>query len=150
MKKLFAFFAGAFLFVGAFGAFAADYEYATLLSITSHSGTITNGATSNYTAVANVRKADVVGIMTKLQLNGAGTDGSIFKFKKSVDGTNFESTPSILITNAANGTTAAYYFNQVTVSGARAIQLSSVVNGTSGQALTNVFVQVGIPARGAQ
>jgi hypothetical protein len=88
--------------------------------------------------------------MTKLQLNGAGTDGTIFKFKKSVDGENYESTPSILITNANAGTTATYYFNAVSVIGAQTIQLSSVVNGTSGQALTNVFVKVGIPARGAE
>jgi hypothetical protein len=149
MKKLLALFAIAFAFVGAVAS-ASDYEYATLLSITSHSGTITNGATSNYTAVAHVAKAETVGIMVKLQLNGAGTDNTLIKFKKSVDGENYETTPSIIVTNANAGTTATYYFTPVSVIGAQTIQLSSIVNGTSGQALTNVFVKVGIPARGAE
>jgi hypothetical protein len=125
---------------------AQNYEYATPLTIASLATTITNSATSNYTAVVNVKKADTVGIFTKFQLNGAGSSGNIIKFSKSVDGSNFETTPSILITNVSNGTTPAYYFNSVSVAGAAAIRLESVVNG-SAAALTNVLIQVGIPAR---
>jgi hypothetical protein len=124
----------------------AGYDRATPLTIASLATTITNSATSNYTAVVNVRKADTVGIFQKFQLNGAGTGGNIIKFSKSVDGVNFETTPSILITNASAGTTATYYFNSVSVAGAAAIRLESVVNG-SAAALTNVLIQVGIPTR---
>lgn len=123
----------------------SPYELVTLVSPNTLS--IQDGATSNYTSVVNVRRSDIIGIQTSIQLEGAGTDGCIFKFKKSVDGSNFETTPSILITNAAAGTTHTHYFNQVTVSGVQAIQLSSIVNGVSGQAITNFSVRVGIPAR---
>lgn len=125
-----------------------DFKPVTLLSITSHSLTITNGATSNYVVSAttpiraSVRGANTIGIGTKLQLNGAGTDGTIFKFKKSVDGVNFETTPSILITNANAGTTATYYVNSATVSGVAAIELATIINGTAAQAITNAFVKI--------
>lgn len=122
------------------------WDFATPLTIASLATTITNSATSNYTAVVNVRNADTVGIFTKFQLNGAGTGGNIVKFSKSVDGTNFETTPSILITNVSAGTTAQYYFTKVDVAGAAAIRLESVVNG-SAAALTNVFIKVGIAMR---
>lgn len=146
MKKLF--FAAMAAFALAFSpAYAqAGYDMATPLSISTLAATITNSATSNYTAVVNVRKADTVGIFTKFQLNGAGTGGNIIKFSKSVDGVNFETTPSILITNASAGATATYYFNSVSVAGAAAIRLESVLNG-SAAALTNVFIKVGIPTR---
>src|ERR1041385_7471048 len=120
---------------------AQSYDYATPLTIASLATTITNSATSNYTAVVNVKHADTVGIFQKFQLNGAGTGGNIIKFSKSVDGVNFETTPSILITNVSAGTTATYYFNSVSVAGAAAIRLESVVNG-SAAALTNVLIQV--------
>lgn len=144
MKKLLSLIAVAVLGVATANA-QSTYETVTLVAANSLS--IEDGATSNYTSVVNVRKADIVGIQTAIQLEGAGTDGIIFKFKKSVDGSLFETTPSILITNAAAGTTLTHYFNQVTVSGAQAIQLSSIVNGVSGQAITNFSVKVGIPTR---
>lgn len=116
-----------------------SFKSETLLSIYSLSDTITNSATSNYTATVSVRGANTCGIGQTFQLNGAGSSGNIIKIKKSADGVNFETTPSILITNVSAGTTATYYFNQITVSGCAAIQLSSVVNG-SAAALTNVLI----------
>jgi hypothetical protein len=117
----------------------ASFKPQTLLSIYSLAATITNSATSNYTATISVRGANKVGIGQTFQLNGAGTGGNILKIAKSSDGTVFETTPSILITNASAGTTATYYFNEVTVSGCAAIRLTSVVNG-SAAALTNVLI----------
>lgn len=140
MKKLL--FAIAAVVTLSFNASASDFKPVTLLSIEDHSMTITNGATSNYTARVSVRGANSVGVGTKIQLNGSGTDGIIYKFKKSADGQNFETTPSLLVTNAAAGTTATYYFTKVDVSGCAAIELSSVVNGVSGQAITNGFVKI--------
>lgn len=124
----------------------ARYELVKPLTITTLAATITNSATSNYTAVVNIQAADTVGIFQKFQLNGAGTSGNIIKFSKSIDGATFETTPSILITNVSAGTTATYYFNEVNVKGAKAIRLESVVNG-SAAALTNMYVWVGVPSR---
>lgn len=126
-----------------FGAQAAEppasFKPSTLLSIYSLAATITNSATSNYTSTISVRGANKVGIGQTFQLNGAGTGGNILKIAKSADGVTFETTPSILITNVSAGTTATHYFNEVTVSGAAAIRLTSVVNG-SAAALTNVLI----------
>ncbi len=139
MKTLFAI---AFASVLSFAAHAQQYHSVALLL----GGTvnITAGSTSNYTSSVNVRGADNVAIYTSHKLNGSGTDGIIFKFKKSADGSNFETTPSILITNAANGTSAVLTVSPVSVAGCHSIQLSSIVNGVSGQAVTNLFVTVGV------
>lgn len=124
-----------------------SFKPVTLLSITTHALTVTNSATSNYVVSAttpvrmSVRGANTIGVSSKLQLNGAGSTAAIWKIAKSADGVNFETTPSILITNTPNGTTATYYFTQATVSGCAAIELQQVVNG-SAAAITNAFVKV--------
>jgi hypothetical protein len=123
----------------AVSAAAQQYQPLTLQSLV----TVAGGATGTYTLPVNVRGANYVGIFTKSTLNGAGTEGIIYKFKKSMDGVNFETTPSILITNTSNGTTSVANFNAVDVSGVHTILLSSVVNGSSGQIVTNT-VMVGV------
>jgi hypothetical protein len=136
------------LIAAAFTARAADdFKPVTLLSITTHALTVTNSATSNYVVTAttpvraSVRGANKVGIGVKNQYNGAGSTAIIYKFAKSADGVNFETTPSILVTNTPNGTTATYYFTEATVSGCAAIQLTQIVNG-SAAAITNAFVKI--------
>lgn len=146
MKKLLF----AFITVAAFAVSAkaqSDFKPVTLLSITTHALTITNSATSNYVVsattpvVASVRGANKIGIGVKNQYNGAGSTAIIYKFAKSADGVNFETTPSILVTNTPNGATATYYFTEATVSGCAAIQLTQIVNG-SAAAITNGFVKI--------
>jgi hypothetical protein len=146
MKKLF------IAVIAAVGALNANAQHQwktdTLLEITTHALTITNSATSNYvnTATTQVQSYDLdgantVGVMTKVQLNGAGSTANIFKFARSVDGDNWETTPGLLITNTPNGTTATYTFNTLTVSGAKYIMLTQIVNG-SAAAITNGFVKI--------
>lgn len=121
---------------------APGWDLATLLS----GGTqnIPAGGTSNYTATANVRYAETAGIYMSYKLTGAGTDNIIFKFSKSVDGSNYEGTPSVLITNAANGTTAVHHVTTQSVVGLSDLKLASIVNGSSGEAITNLVVKIGI------
>jgi len=123
---------------------ASAQQYQAVQLLLGGTVNITAGSTSNYTASVNVRGAEYASIYTSHKLNGSGTDGIIFKFKKSTDGSNFETTPSILITNAANGTSAVLTVSPVSVAGVHSIQLSSIVNGVSGQAVTNLFVTVGV------
>jgi hypothetical protein len=118
---------------------AQQYQTITLQSAVKLNG----GATGTYTLPVNVRAADSVGITTKTCLDGAGTEEIIFKFAKSVDGVYFETTPSILVTNTSNGTTQVISFKTVDVTGAHTIRLASVVNGSSGQVVTN-YVYVGV------
>ncbi len=139
MKTIFAF---AFAFAMSFAAQAQQYHPVALLL--GGTANITAGSTSNYTYTVNVKAADNVAIWSSFKLNGAGTDGIIFKFSKSADGSNFETTPSILITNAANGTSAVSTISPTSVTGVHSIRLSSIVNGVSGQAVTNLFVTVGV------
>jgi hypothetical protein len=146
MKKLFIAIVAA---VGALTTNAQHQEKArTLLEITTHALTITNSATSNYVQTATtpvtsdeLTGQNTVGVLTKIQYNGAGSTACIFKFSRSVDGTNFESTPGLLITNTPNGATATYTFTPMTVSGAKYIKLETIVNG-SAAAITNGFVKI--------
>jgi predicted chitinase len=119
----------------------ATFKPVTLLTIDTLAAAITNSATSNYTATVSVRGANKIGIGIKNQYNGAGSTANIYKFAKSADGVNFETTPSILVTNTPNGSTATYYFTEATVSGCAAVQLTQIVNG-SAAAITNAFVKI--------
>lgn len=147
MKKLIFAISALCAALGAHGQDVPTFKPVTLLSITTHALTVTNSATSNYVVsattpvVASVRGANKVGIGVKNQYNGAGSTAIIYKFSKSVDGSNFETTPSILVTNTPNGTTATYYFTEATVSGCAAIKLETIVNG-SAAAITNGFVKI--------
>jgi hypothetical protein len=134
----------------AFTAQAQDvptFKPITLLSITTHALTVTNSATSNYVVsattpvAASVRGANKIGIGVKNQYNGAGSTAIIYKLAKSADGVNYETTPSILVTNTPNGTTATYYFTEATVSGCASVMLTQIVNG-SAAAITNGFVKI--------
>jgi hypothetical protein len=136
MKKLLALFALIALTVP---AFAQRYDTATLSS----AATVAATATSNYTAGVSVRGAQYVGILTTTTLSGSGTDDIVFSFSKSLDGITFETTPSVLITNVSNGTTAVKKFTAVDVSGVHTLRLASALNNSASRVLTNT-VQVGV------
>lgn len=135
-----------FAIVSAPTAVAQSYEPITLLS----GGTrnISAGATSNYTSTVFCPRADFVGILTGTKLTGAGTEGIIFKFSKSMDGATYETTPSVLITNTSNGATAVNKFTVIDVTGVHTLKLASIVNGSSGEAVTNLTVKVGVKNSG--
>jgi hypothetical protein len=120
-------------------ASAQQFQPITLLS----SHTNAPSALSNYTAVVNVRAATVVGIMTESTLSGSGSDEIVWTFAKSVDGANFETTPSLTITNTSNGSTTVRTFTALDVTGVHTLKLLSVTNGSSSRMLTNA-VYVGV------
>jgi hypothetical protein len=123
----------------AVSAAAQQYQPLTLNSLV----TVAATATSNYTGVVNVRAANYVGIRTYCALSGSGTDDIVFSFSKSIDGSTFETTPSVLITNVANGTTPVNKVSIVDVTGVHTLKLVSVLNNSSSRVLTNsVFVGV--------
>lgn len=97
--------------------------------------------TSNYTAVASVRACNTAGIQTHTKLDGAGTEAVVFKFAKSADGSVFETTPSILITNTCTGATDVDKFSAIDVTGVHTIKLTSIVNGSAAN-LTNIYAVV--------
>ncbi len=99
--------------------------------------TVPASGTSNYTAVVNCRAANTVGITTYSALSGSGTEGMVWSFSKSADGSVFETTPSVTITNTSNGTTPVKKFTVVDVTGVHTLKLVSVVNGNSSYVLTN-------------
>ncbi len=122
-------------------ATAQQFQPVTLLN----GGTqfITAGSTSNYTAVVNVRGAEKVGILTGTKLINTGTEDIVFKFSKSMDGSTFETTPSILITNVCTGATAVNQITVVDVSGVHTLKLATIISA-SARDTTNVTVRVGV------
>lgn len=115
----------------------AQVNTKTLLS----AGTVTSGATSNYTAAVSLDKVSTFGVQFSFAATGAGSGDVVAAFAYSGDGTNFETTPSLSITNAGNGTTTVVSFNSVTLKPAKEIKLVSIKN-SAGADITNVTVKV--------
>jgi len=102
---------------------------------------VSASATSNYTAVVNVRLSEYAGARISFKLTAAGTDNVLVKWAKSADGAHFETTPSITTTIAANGTNTVEVFAPLTVQGVQALELVQIVGSTNG-AMTNLVVSV--------
>lgn len=132
--------------------FSRDYRAPqTFLDLGTAGATIGNGATlsptngTGYVTIYDVNGSSYVGIQCNaIQLNGAGTNSPTIKFAKSVDGTTFETTPSITLAAVTlNGTTAVNTYDAVSTEGVKSLKLVSVVNGVSGQAITNLVIKFG-------
>ena len=81
--------------------------------------------------------------------SGAETGNISFVFAKSVgsglvSGANavYETTPSITVTVAANGTSQVTYYTNVTVGACASLQLVDIVNGCTNSILTNMTVKM--------
>lgn len=133
MKKLIAIFALTAALALPAAVHAQQYPVLTLVNAL----TVPASGTSNYTAVVNCRAANYVAINTYSALSGSGTDDIVWKFSKSADGITFETTPSVAITNTANGTTPVNKVSIVDVTGVHTIKLVSVLNNSSSRVLTN-------------
>ena len=127
---------------------AQNATYFTSTLIPTGTATVGNGATLSPTnKVVAVNKAETVGIYCSFTLNGNKTNSPTVKFSKSVDGTNFETTPSITlaaVTLSGVSGTAVKTFDAVDVTGVHSIRLESVLNGASDQSITNLVVAVGV------
>lgn len=109
----------------------------TLLS----AGNVLTGTTSNYLATAVCSLADYAGINVSFHLDAAGTDNVVLSLAKSADGAVFETTPSVTVTVAANGTNTVNAFSSATVQGAYALRLVSIAGSTNANT-TNIVVKV--------
>jgi len=133
--------------LGYVGAQAQQFQQSS--SALSSTATVLAGTTSNYTANAFFcgKGNGYVGIMTSFKLDAACTGTITFYFQKSIDGTTYETTPSVSATITANGSTAVNTFTQATTLGSGYIRLSSIVNTNATQNLTNLVVKFGSQIR---
>lgn len=119
----------------------ADVAVEAMLS----AGTVTNETTrtTGFTAV-EIPKVNNVGLALRFTGAGAATDNLTLTFARSVDGSNYETTPRFTWRVALNGTTAVVgYTNLVesTIGAARYLKLVSIQNEGTNNA-TNVYVEV--------
>lgn len=108
-------------------AMAQQYNTRTVFDLGTNS--IAAGATNAPVdaKVAITRNAQVA-VGTKIKMDAADTSGLVFTFAKSVNGTDWETVPSLLVTNAATGTNAAHYVQNVDLGAVGWLRLVSVVN----------------------
>lgn len=127
--------------VAAFGI--AGISHAQQYSATSLYSSGTNSIAANSTnsvgqafAVTKNRNIAIALAFTGTTGNSANVTANL---AKSVDGTSYESTPSVTLTAAANGTNAVTAVTNVDTGGVGWLKLVSVVNGNN--TLTNVAVK---------
>lgn len=121
---------------------AQQYAVTTLLS----GGTqnIAGGATSNYNTTIGLTKYAEVGVQTAFKLTGAGTENIITTFEFGLDGSNWETIKTYKWTNAANGTTLVVASTNIYMGSVGYLRLKSIVNGSSGEAVTNLLMQYSV------
>ncbi len=124
-----------------FAPAARAQAYST--TATTHS--IAASTTSNLTTQSQITltKYEDVAIYVYTKLAGSGTDATVLSYSKSVDGTNWETTPSIVITNTNTGTTPVRTVTNINMGAAGYLRLSSIINNDGGDVLTvtNVFAR---------
>jgi hypothetical protein len=121
---------------------AQTYSPITILNGTTDA--ITANATSNYSTAAftfDVRKQKNLGIMLSWKLTGTGTDNTVFTFERSLDGSTYDGVSTFSVTAANTGATTKSIGTNITLNGYGWIRLKSIVNGDSGDAITNLLVQ---------
>jgi hypothetical protein len=84
---------------------------------------------------------DNVGIQFGVAAMSASTSPVILSISKSLDGSTYETTPSILITNTLNGATAVVTVNTFSIPSAATLKLVSINNGAT-PAITNITIKV--------
>jgi Tfp pilus assembly protein FimT len=122
-------------------AMAQQYSVSTL-----NTGTNVIGASSALTptsAVVTTTKHDNVAYTVSFNLSGTGTGNVISTWAKGLNGV-YESTPSITMTNAANGTNTVVGFGNTSVGAAGSLKLVSITNGNTPSTITNLTVKAGL------
>jgi hypothetical protein len=130
-------------FLGLFACAASAQQYAIQTLISSQN--IPGGATSNYTAVTTavipLTKYDKTTLFGTWKLDGAGTNNVVLTFDRSVDGTNWDTKDPYVFTVPNTGTTTVNWLTNLTVDTMGYIRLKTIVNGTAGQAMTNLTIK---------
>jgi hypothetical protein len=111
----------------AVSAQAQQYSVNTLSTTNAISAntTITPGSVIAATKHLNVA------LQPSFALANSGTANVTFSFARSVDGTTFESTPSVSLVVAANGTNTVTGFTNVSMGAGGYLKLTSVANANS-------------------
>lgn len=129
----------------AFAANAQTYSPAYILA--GGTNAIVAGATSNYSTsvfVADVRKQKNIGLLLSWKMTGTGTDNTVVTFERSLDNSTYDGTHTFALTKANNGTSVVTIGTNLTLNGFGYIRLKSIVNGDSGDAITNMTIQYAI------
>jgi hypothetical protein len=135
MKHLFAILIASVLALSAHAQRAGFYP----TSLNGGTNNVAAAATNTYTIVQTVSEYDNVGFQVSFKSVGTNLSTITFGVSKSADsGTTFESTPSLYLSVAANGTNTVTAFAPFSVVGVSHVKLGPVGNPNGGSALTNV------------
>jgi hypothetical protein len=127
MKKLFAFVLGLVALI-ATTANAQVYTVNTLTLTNTVAGSTT--ITPNV-AIPNAGRYDQLSIQATFVLASSGTSGVNFTVQRSLDGTNWETTPSQTLTVTAAGTSSVTGILDFSYGAAGYLRLASIVNSNS-------------------
>ena len=113
---------------------------------------VTNKVTASNLTTANVSgnsaylsKSDRAGIELQCQGNAVGTGAITLTLQRSLDGTVWETTPTLTWATALNGTTALVAYTNLTadiLGSAAYLRIYSISNGNATADATNVVVRV--------
>jgi hypothetical protein len=109
----------------------AQVEPTTIGTFTLPSTLVTADATSNVLSAIIVQQGKPLAISPLFAVVAAGTDNVVFTLDLSLDGTNYATTGTISLTNAATGTTAVRGYHVIPASSigpARFIRLKTIHN----------------------
>jgi len=124
-------------------------QRATLYTLGSYNGGTNNVAAtatnSPTTAIISVEEFDRVGVTVSAKPISTSTGTVVFKFADSVDGTNYETTPSHTVTLTLSGTSTTTQTAQFDTFGTAGLQLVSI-GSTNAMAVTNLTVSVRLKA----
>lgn len=91
-----------------------------------------------------VRPYSNVAIQVSFKLSGSGTSNIVASFAKSVDGTTFETTPSVTVTVAASGTTTVSGVSNVALGGVGWLKLVSVTNANTPSTVAELSIKTAV------
>jgi hypothetical protein len=131
-------------------AIAAQYTASTL-SISFAGAGLAAVTETNPATVVTLTKYEDVTIQVSGKLDDAGTDVTKVKFSRSVDGTTYETTPSMVMSLTHAGTTTTSCISNWNIGAVGYIKCVAISNAAATANLTNLVIKVTTkPARYGQ
>jgi hypothetical protein len=103
--------------------------------------TVPANKSTNVAVTYQLRDQTRAALQMTTSLTAEGTGSLVATFALSIDGVNFETVPSLSITNTANGTNSISTITRFDPSCAKAIKLLSVTNSAASPATLSVEIQ---------
>jgi len=103
-----------------------------------------SGTLSPTNAVISIQKHLNLGLQASFALSGTGTGNIVLSFAKSLDGTTFETTPSVTLTIAASGTNTVSGLTNVSMGAVPKLKLVSVTNANTPSTVAGLVVKYAI------